>query len=155
MSDTPESEKTVTTGVSALSTQLDRLSKVVVGHLDGRRSKGLVSDFSPGAEQFRLVPEENSPHHLGLDVKVEGLKAVFFLKDGTANSAHHGPQASNKGPKGLSIEVTFRDGEKITGTTETYDRNDIGFFLVPADPDSNNARIFVVNKNVREVKVFM
>jgi hypothetical protein len=51
--------------------------------------------------------------------------------------------------------VTFQDGEKIAGTTETYSHNDVGFFLSPADPDSNNVRIFVVNKNVREVKLFM
>jgi hypothetical protein len=76
------------------------------------------------------------------------------VKDVTGNPEHDS-NTFKRVPRGQSLEVTFQDGEKIAGTTETYSHNDVGFFLSPADPDSNNVRIFVVNKNVREVKLFM
>jgi len=48
--------------------------------------------------------------------------------------------------------VTFRDGEKLVGTSEAYNPQKLGFFLFPADGKSNNSRIFIVNKNVQKVK---
>jgi len=40
----------------------------------------------------------------------------------------------------------------ICGTTEAYNPKKTGFFMFPADPDSNNSRIFIVNASVRLVK---
>ena len=69
--------------------QLNKPSKVVVGCLDGQRLKGFVFNFSALREQFRLFPEENSPPHLGTDVKLESVKAIFFVKDFTGHREHH------------------------------------------------------------------
>jgi hypothetical protein len=133
--------------------QANKASKVVVGYQDGQRLKGFVFNFSPLRELFRLFPEENSPHHLGTDVKLEGVKAIFFVKDFDGQREHHDAYNLEKSAHGRKLEVIFQDGEIIAGTTEAYNPKKVGFFLFPADPDSNNVRIFVVNRSVQEVKL--
>ena len=54
---------------------------------------------------------------------------------------------------GKRLQVTFTDGEVIVGATQAYQPDRPGFFLVPADPRSNNDRVFVVTKAVRSVSV--
>lgn len=135
------------------TTQLSKPSKVVVGCLDGQRLKGFVFNFSALREQFRLFPEENSPQHQGTDVKLETVKAIFFVKDFTGHREHHDSYDLKKGAHGRKLEVTFEDGEKLAGTTEAYNPKKVGFFIFPADSESNNSRVFVVNRNVREVKL--
>ena len=54
--------------------------------------------------------------------------------------------------QGRKIEVIFRDGETILGKTEGYNPPKLGFFMVPGDPASNNIRVFVINKNAKEVR---
>jgi hypothetical protein len=135
------------------SMQAGKPSKVVVGCLDGQRLKGFVFNFSSLRGQFRIFPEETSLHHLGEDVKLEKVKAIFFVKDLAGHREHHDSYVVQKCAHGRKIEVTFQDGEKIAGMTETYHPESVGFFISPADPECNNTRIFVVSKNVREVKL--
>jgi hypothetical protein len=54
---------------------------------------------------------------------------------------------------GKRLQVTFADGEMIVGATQAFHPDRPGFFLVPADPRSNNDRVFVVMKAVRSVSV--
>jgi hypothetical protein len=42
------------------------------------------------------------------------------------------------------MTVRFSDGETLVGTTQGYDRQRPGFFLIPADPQSNIERCYVV-----------
>ena len=60
---------------------------------------------------------------------------------------------AGKALSGKKIEVTFKDGEVLVGTTMGYDAQRPGFFLFPADDTTNNTRTFVVAaaavKNVR------
>ena len=37
--------------------------------------------------------------------------------------------------------IVFREGEKMTESTEAYHSQKPGFFIFPADTDGNNARI--------------
>ena len=134
-------------------TQPNKASKVVVGCQDGQRLKGYVFNFSPLREVFRLFPEENSPHHLGADVRLEGVKAIFFVKDFAGHREHQDSYDLEKSAHGRKLEVIFQDGEIIAGTTEAYNPKKVGFFLFPADPESNNLRIFVVNRSVQQVKL--
>ena len=130
---------------------LSKPNKVVVARLDGQRLKGYVSNFSAIRDSFRLFPAENSPHEAGTDVQFKSLKAIFFVKDLQGNREHHDTYDVKAPGHGRKIEVTFRDGEKIAGTTEAYNPQKPGFFLFPADPESNNTRVFVVNSNVQKV----
>jgi hypothetical protein len=60
---------------------------------------------------------------------------------------------ADKVKHGRRIAVTFQDGEELSGTTEAYNPQKLGFFMFPLDPNSNNLRIFVINNNVRQINV--
>lgn len=134
------------------ATPAGSVSKVVVGRADGTRLKGYIFNFSPLRDSFRLFPEANSPQSQGTDVKLRDVKAIFFVKDFAGNRERNDSQQVNEGAHGRKLEVTFRDNEKITGTTEAYSPQKPGFFVFPADQESNNLRIFIVNASVRAVK---
>jgi hypothetical protein len=53
---------------------------------------------------------------------------------------------------GRKIQVAFKDGELMLGTTQGYQPNRPGFFVVPADAQSNIERCFVVTAATQEVK---
>jgi hypothetical protein len=132
--------------------QLNRPNKVVIGCLDGRRLKGYVSNLSATHDHFRLFPAENSLHQAGTDVEFKAIKAIFFVKDFEGNRERKDAYDANAKGHGRRLEVTFLDGERITGMTEWYHSQNPGFFLFPADPESNNIRVFIVNGNVQQVK---
>jgi hypothetical protein len=128
-------------------------AKVVVAYLDGRRLKGYTNDFSTVRDQFFLFPEggEPKPAARGTAVRLAELKALFFVKD-FAGTPVHADRPERSQLLGKKIEVTFTDGEKLTGSTVAHNPNSVGFFMQPADSASNNERIFVVNRNVKQVK---
>ena len=41
----------------------------------------------------------------------------------------------------------------MIGTSVAYNAKALGFFIQPSDPTTNNERIFVVNQNVRQVRI--
>jgi hypothetical protein len=131
----------------------DRLNKVVVGFLGGRRLKGYAYDFSPLKDSFNLLPRENPLQGKAVKVEIKDLKALFFVRDFAGKPEYCESQLSGIPLHGRKIEVSFGDGEKIVGTTEGYNPQRLGFFVFPADPKSNNIRIFVVTKNTREVRL--
>ena len=49
------------------------------------------------------------------------------------------------------VEVRFRDGEVMVGTADSPATDPQGFFLIPADPESNNLRVYVVAAATRAV----
>ena len=132
---------------------LDRQNKVVVAFLNGERVKGCVYDFSPQKESFNLLPQEDVLQGQGMKVEMKDLKAVFFVKDFSGNPEYRELLLTDAHMHGRKIEVTFVDGEKVVGTTEGYNPQRQGFFVIPGDPKSNNTRIFVVTKNTRQIKL--
>ncbi len=126
---------------------VDQLNKVVVAYLDGRRLKGYVYDFSALKDSFTLLPQENPLQEKGKRVEMKDLKAVFFVKDFQGTPGYHEDPSADAQLHGRKIEVTCRDGEKLVGKTEGFNPQKIGFFMFPADPKSNNLRIFVINRN--------
>ena len=131
---------------------LDRANRAVVAYLDGRRLKGYVYDFSALKDRFRLFPADDPLGRGGTEVEMKDLKAVFFVKDFAGQPGYHESQLAEPSTHGRRIEVTFSDGEQMLGTTEGYNLQRVGFFIFPADVKSNNVRIFVVNKNIRQAK---
>jgi hypothetical protein len=130
----------------------DRLNKVVVGFLGGGRLKGYAYDFSPLKESFNLLPPENPLHGQGIKVDINDLKAIFFVRDFAGRPEYRESPLPGAPLHGRKIEVSFSDGEKIVGTTEGYNPQRLGFFVFPADPKSNNTRIFVVTRNARQIR---
>jgi hypothetical protein len=122
------------------------INRVVVRYANGRMLKGQTNDFFPNKPVFHL---ETNPSEKGQEVEIKDLKAVFFVRELGGDPTY---QKTNEFPpqalSGRKVEVTFSDGEIIAGTTLGYDPSRPGFFLIPADPNSNNLRIFVVAKAV-------
>lgn len=129
-------------------------ARVVVAYLDGRRLKGYTNDFSPVREQFYLFPEgaEPKPGERGISVSFSQLKALFFVKDFAGDPSHKELGEGSPHP-GKKVEVTFSDGEKVIGFTVAYNPKNPGFFMQPAQEASNNERIFVVNRHLKQVRV--
>jgi Family of unknown function (DUF6982) len=120
-------------------------NKIVVRYQDGRLLKGCTDDFSPGKERFHttpLPPADPKP----VEVRIADLKAIFFVKNHTGNPQYQDLTDFNTPATtaGRKLKVVFKDGETIVGTTQGYQPNRPGFFLMSADPQSNNDRCFVV-----------
>ena len=134
------------------SSSPDNRNKAVVAYLDGRRLKGYIYNFSAQKDRFRLFLEQDTLQREGTDVQMKDLKAIFFAKDFVGNSEYKESQTLGSQNQGRRAEVTFRDREKLVGTTDAYNPQKIGFFLVPADPRSNNLRVFVITKNATQIR---
>jgi len=129
----------------------DEIPKIVVAFLDGRRVKGYSFNFSPLKESFDLFPPEKPLLNQGTRVEIKDVKAVFFVKDFAGNAGYGESQLVEARGPGVHLEIIFADGEKIVGKTLGYKPEKLGFFVIPVDPESNNARIFVVSKNARQI----
>lgn len=128
-------------------------NQIVVRFLDGRSLKGFTTDFIAGKEVFH-VTETASSSIKPVEVQVSKLKAVFFVKDLVGNADYKERLAfdPSKPAPGRKIYVLFKDGERIVGLTQGYKPGRAGFFLVPADPLSNNERIYIVTSSTQEIK---
>jgi hypothetical protein len=126
--------------------------KVVARYVDGRLVKGYTFDFGPSQARFHVFaqPSASGP---SAQVLVRELKALFFVRDLVGNPARHdGQEFPSGGPAaGRHVEVRFRDGEVMIGTADSPTTDALGFFLVPADPESNNLRVYVVAAATRAV----
>ncbi len=126
---------------------------VVVHYRDGQLLKGQTTEFSGENPTFLVQQLHGGPQPV--TVELANLKAVFFVKDFVGNSAYDEVKAFRAGPflPGARMEVGLLDGETLVGTVEGYRPDGLGFFLVPADPDSNNLRCFVVSAAVTRASV--
>ena len=127
--------------------------KVVVRYSDGKLIKGAAQDFFPNKERFHLIPADN-PSGGAIEVSMKDLKAIFTVRDLTGDSLYKERKKYIEGeqPSGKKVEVTFIDGEVLVGTTLGYNPKRQGFFIFPADPKSNNIRVYVVSSAVEKVR---
>jgi len=127
--------------------------RVVARFNDGRVLKGTTQDFSPSRPSFHLVPMAGGPP---VQVRCADLKAVLFVKshegDARRTKLRGFVEAPAEVAQGRKIAVRFKDGELICGYTLSYTPDRDGFFLLPADADGNNIRIYVVTASAAEVK---
>ncbi len=127
-------------------------TKIVVHYRTGRLIKGYSYDFYPNKPHFHLLlPAAGfSFTDEAIEVRIEDLKAVFFVKDFAGDPSYNERKhfAPDERPPGRKVTVKFRDGEMMVGSTVGYEPQRLGFFLIPADPKSNNLRVFVVAKAI-------
>ena len=129
------------------------LNRIVAHTLSGKLIKGTTQDFFPSRPLFHIQPADGSET---LEVRPKSLKAVFFVKEFDGDSSRHEIKGFLAGPgetaHGRKIAVRFKDGELLCGYSLTYSQEREAFFMFPADPKSNNIRIYVLVAATVEVK---
>ena len=136
--------------------------KVVMHLLNGRLLKGTLTRFSPSAStvQIRVSPGSDL-----LDVSLDEVKAIFYVKSYAGNKDYRERKkfGLDKG-EGHRIMVRFKDGEILVGRTHSdfsekpgslaamLSGQNKGFEIYPADPGSNNSRVFVVTSSLVDVR---
>ena len=129
-------------------------AKVVVRYADGQIIEGYTQDFLPTNPSFHVHPFDRGASRDTVEILVINLKAVFFVRDFLGDLNFQERKEFFEGAKiiGKVLEVTFKDGELIVGSSLGYDPERPGFFISPADPKGNNLGIFVVSQAVRKVR---
>jgi hypothetical protein len=115
-------------------------NKVVARFKDGSLMKGKTNDFFPNKTSFHLETLSGETEI----IEVEQLKAFFLVKDFDGKKDYNEEYEDEVSGAGRMIRVKFSDGEVITGYTLGYSPERQGFYMTPADVNSNNVRIFVV-----------
>jgi hypothetical protein len=127
-------------------------AKIIARYADGSVLKGTSLNFSPARATFFLLPADAGATDEPVTVRLSDLKGVFFVRDLTGDSKYNERKEFESPPAGRKIVVTFVDGERLVGTSLTYDASRDGFFLFPADPLSNNERVYVIARAVSNVE---
>jgi hypothetical protein len=126
-------------------------NEVVAHYLNGRIVKGVSLDVDPGRPKFhvRTVSEGT------LEVKLTELKALFFVKDLVGDAQREDVLRLDAGDGrargSFPIELEFADGERLVGLTVRYPPVRPFFFVLPADPASNNVRILINRAAVKRM----
>ena len=124
---------------------------VVARYVDGRVLKGRTADFSSERPTFTLVPVGDLVTAEPVEVRLDDLKAVFFVKDFDGDSEYTEWKQFVEPRLGLKVALKFADGEVMVGAKLPLNTSN-GFFLFPADHGSNNEKIFVVSAAVTIVE---
>jgi hypothetical protein len=130
-------------------------AKIVVRYQDGRINKGATNNFSPDKESFHLNLVNALPDTRPIKVSLHDLKAVFFVKTLGGNSGYKDKNVFTdvKIAGQRKIQVIFKDGEVLMGTTYDYKPGSFGFFIFPADPLSNIERCFIISASTKQVSL--
>jgi hypothetical protein len=127
---------------------------VVARYRNGEVVKGYTRDFFPDRPAFHVLPKGSQ---VSVQVKTGELKGVFFVRDLLGNRLRNKGRrfpAIDQGPNtGRRIAVLFEDGELLVGYAQTYSPERVGFFVFPADPNSNNIRVYVLRAATRQIKL--
>ena len=128
--------------------------KLVAHFKDGVVARGFSRDFLPETEVFHLMSAEEGITS-SRRIHREQLKALFQVKTwgkpgGHSDRRKEFPPEPSSWPAPRTI-VEFYDGEEIWGYSQGYRSEAPAFFLLPADPEDNNARIFVVRSSLVKV----
>jgi len=135
----------------------DNRNQVVAHYKDGKLLKGYTHDFVPRKPSFHLTSEQVADKGEVYEVRIADLKAAFFVKTLEGDRFYHEKkgfrEVDTSHLKGLRIEIHFKDGEVLRGTTLDYNDAKQGFFVSPVDPKSNNVLVYVNTDAVQDVKL--
>ncbi len=125
-------------------------TKLVVKFMDGRIKKGFSDDFLFLRKTFHLREMSNSENEE--EVHIADLKAVFFVGDYDGNPNFKEDNNTERSTYNHRVAIRFHDGEEIVGYTEDDLVQSDVLRLVPVDPLSNNALIFIVKQNAVSIQ---
>jgi len=126
-------------------------NRIIVRFTDGKVLKGTTADLFPNKSVFHLKDKDSG---LIQEIDIFHLKAVYFVKCYDGNPAYQENYDIERINLGRKIKVQFKDGETLVGYTQGYSPNRDIFIVFPADPDSNNEKVFVVT-NATSVASFI
>ena len=125
-------------------------NEVVAHYLNGKVVKGVSLDVDPGRPLCHIRTAEGA-----LEVKLKELKALFFVKnlvgDAARDEARKLEPGDGRARGSFPIELEFVDGESLVGLTVRYPPIRPFFFVLPADPGSNNVRVLVNKAAVKRM----
>ena len=129
------------------------MNSVVAVFADGHTIKGRTVNFFPSKDVFHV---RNAAAPLGenpVEVHLQELKALFFVKDLSAKPQPDklGEARPTRPAAGRRIRVVFNDGQILVGTSTGYQPGRPGFFIEPANADTNVMRCYVVAAAAREI----
>jgi len=131
--------------------------KAVVKYQNGEIIKGWVEDFRPDRKSFILFPLIEYSEKDRIEIYFNSLKAVFFVKDFIGDKNYKKVRTFNVNlkitPSQRKLIVNFIDGEHLYGTSHSYGRYKIGFFVYPIDHKDNSDRIFVVHSAIESIRL--
>ena len=118
---------------------------VVAHYLDGCILKGESLDVDVRRPTCHITPAGDPNAHVS--VHLAELKALYLVRSLAGDRQHHEADAltpADPRRRGAHpVEVTFPDGERLLGLTVRHPVTVDNFFLLPADPGSNNQRVLV------------
>lgn len=123
--------------------------KVIARFLDGRLMRGYTNDFHTSKPKLHLTDDKGSSPTI---VTISHLKALFFVREFSGDASRKDRNEFQGAAHGRKVEVTFRDGEVLTGTTLGFRGPEQPFFVHPADAASNNLRVFVTPAAIDHVR---
>jgi hypothetical protein len=139
----------------------ERRVRLVAHFKDGQISKGFSRDFDPTRDSFHLE-KRRAGIVASQEIRLEDLKALFHVKTWGRKDRHLGrplgfPEGdANRPPEGTYLKTVaeFFDGERICGFTRDDHPERSGFYLIPADPEDNNRRIYVLRSSLVNIQIF-
>jgi hypothetical protein len=123
---------------------------VAVRSLDKQLRKGRTFDFRPNRDFFHL---EEAGGTAPVRIPIRNLKGIFFLK-----SLGRSPSCVDKRSFGehmgteQKVWLEFRDGEKLAGWSNSFGSRRDGFYVFPADPDSNLEKAYVFRSALSHIE---
>jgi hypothetical protein len=131
--------------------------KAVLKFQNGEIVKGWIEEFKPERESFILFPLIEYSEEERMKIKFSSLKAVFFVTDFMGDKDYKKVRTFNVDlkitPSQRKLIIHFLDGEHLYGTSHSYGRYKVGFFVYPIDPKDNSERIFVVHDAIESVRL--
>lgn len=131
----------------------DQRAKLVAHLRDGEIFKGYSRDFDGLRPTFHVYSTD-APVASSRRIDLDELKAIFYVRSwGRAPGRADRTYAFQETPQepGRRAAVQFQDGERIWGYVLDEQVSESGFFLIPANPEDNNLKIYVVRSATEEV----
>lgn len=123
------------------------MAKVVVKYLTGEEKTGDLPSFNYTQPFFHLYTPNEEGKPVPSVERLVFVREICFLKktrdDASLIHTETIDQTVYAGRLSTRLVVEFKDGSILNGTTNKYNPNDKGFYLIPLNPADKCERIFV------------
>jgi hypothetical protein len=137
------------------------MEPVVIRYLDGRMAKGYAAELGGTEDVVAVRLSVDSAEETRIPIR--DLKAIFYVRSLEGDEDYHEQKRYGLRDRlDRKVIVRFKDGEFLVGFLDSpvpwkhgfflsHNQDQKGFYLVPADDQSNNIRVFVVSSAISDV----